>query len=69
MATNRTRDTLKGIATLPRVEVPPIRQATLKELARRRDLFEQTMELRDRIGPTGILADDLIHKVRAEAGR
>lgn len=50
--------------SLPRVAIPPARSATSEELARRRAAIARILELRERIGPIGIAADDLIHEAR-----
>jgi hypothetical protein len=49
-----------GIATHPRIQIPPILPATSEELARRRALFDEIDRLRDSIGPIGMSVDDLI---------
>lgn len=52
--------------TLPSLELPPAEPPAPEEIERRRALFARVMELREKIGPIGIPADDLIHEVRGE---
>lgn len=66
MGKSRNKIPPQSTMTLPRVEVPPLVRATPAEIVRRRALFEQTMELRDKIGPIDIPSDELIHQARAE---
>ncbi len=54
-------------ATLPKIELPPFKPATPEEIERRRVLVARIIERRERIGPIGIRADELIRQVRAEA--
>jgi hypothetical protein len=64
----RTLDDLRvSIENLPRVPIPPAKQATPDELAHRREAIARILELRERIGPIGIAADDLIHEARQES--
>jgi hypothetical protein len=53
--------------TLPRIKLPPFKPITPEELARRRALFARVIERRERIGPIGVPADDLVHAIRVEA--
>jgi hypothetical protein len=62
---NRNRTRPESTATLPRIEIPP----SPEELERRRVLHERILKLRERIGPIGIRADELIHEARAESER
>ena len=54
------------VATLPRLTLPEIPRATPEEIERRRQLFAETMALRDEIGSIGISTEDLIRELRAD---
>ena len=53
--------------TLPRIKLPPFKPVTPEEIERRRARFARMIARRERIGPIGIRADDLVHQVRVEA--
>ncbi len=53
--------------TIPRVPIPRIDPPSPEEIERRRELFARVMALREKIGPIGIAADDLVHQSRREA--
>jgi hypothetical protein len=53
--------------SLPRIKLPDFPPVTPEEIERRRALVARIRERRERIGPIGIPADELIHQVRAEA--
>ena len=44
--------------------VPTVLPPSAAEIARRRSLFDQTIRLREQIGPIGVTADELIHQGR-----
>lgn len=46
--------------TYPAIDIPPIVPPTPEELARRRALFDEIARIRERIGPIGTNAVDLI---------
>jgi len=48
------------------LELPPPEYPSEEELARRRQLERDVMRLRQKIGPIGIRADELIHEARGE---
>lgn len=47
--------------------LPPYEPASEEELQRRRELFDHAMAFRERIGPIGITAAELIREVRDDA--
>lgn len=51
---------------IPLTEIPPVLPATSSELARRRKVIQRMLERRERVGPIGIRADDLLHASRSE---
>jgi hypothetical protein len=51
-------------ATLPRIKLPDLSPPTPEEIERRRELFKETMALREEIGPIGVRVEDLIHELR-----
>ena len=51
-------------ATMPRIKLPDFPPVTPEEIERRRELFKQTMALREEIGPTGVRVEDPIHELR-----
>jgi hypothetical protein len=53
-------------ATVPKIEMPPIPPPTPEEIARRREVVERIVALRDKIGPIGISTAELIRQVREE---
>jgi excisionase family DNA binding protein len=62
-------DRADGTATPPtRVSVPPPREATPEELARRRALFERARANRDRQPPLGVTTAELLREVRIGQG-
>jgi hypothetical protein len=52
---------------LPEVKLPPVRPVSEKELARRRKIVDRILARRERIGPIGISADELVREARREA--
>jgi hypothetical protein len=52
-------------ATLPRIKLPEIKPPTPEEIERRRELFKQTIALREEIGRIGVRVEDLIHELRS----
>lgn len=50
-----------ALESLPSIAIPPAMKVTPEELALRRAAIARILELRERIGPIGIAADDLIH--------
>jgi hypothetical protein len=44
----------------------PVTPATPRELERRREIVQRILQRRERIGPIGIRADDLVHESRAD---
>lgn len=52
--------------TIERISIPPIEPVTQAEIERRRALFDKVMALREKIGPIGISADELIWQARNE---
>jgi hypothetical protein len=60
----------RNASTQPRrynITIPPPEPITPEELARRRANYERVVALREKIGPIGITADELIHQARCEA--
>lgn len=53
--------------TLPRIPIPEYVPPTEEELRRRQELAVKITRLREKIGPIGIRADELLHQARAEA--
>ena len=53
--------------TLPKIKLPEFPPVTPEEIERRRALFARMIARREKIGPIGIRADDLVHQVRIEA--
>ena len=51
-------------ATLPRIKLPDLSPPTPEEVEWRRELFKETMALREEIGPIGVRVEDLIHELR-----
>ncbi len=51
----------------PRIKLPDFPPVTPGEIERRRVLAARIRARRERIGPIGVPADELIHQVRAEA--
>jgi hypothetical protein len=49
------------------VEIPSIEPATPAEIERRRVIVERILRRRERIGPIGIRADELLHVAESEA--
>jgi hypothetical protein len=49
---------------LPDVEIPPPKHATPEDVARRRQLYEQVMRLREQMPPLGFNAAVLIRELR-----
>jgi hypothetical protein len=54
-------------ATRPTITLPPDEPITQEEIERRRALFAQVMERRERIGLIGVVADELLREARADA--
>jgi hypothetical protein len=54
-------------AALTRIELPPLKPASLEEIERRRVLVARAKALREEVGPIGTRTDELIHQVREEA--
>ena len=54
---------------LLRRDIPPVVPATDKELERRREVIQRMLRRRERVGPIGIRADDLLHEARTETER
>lgn len=52
---------------LLRKNIPPIVKPTAEEIERRREVVQRMERLRERVGPIGIRADDLLHASRAES--
>lgn len=48
------------------ITIPPPEPITPEELARRRALYDESIALREAIGPIGISTDELIRQVRCE---
>ncbi len=53
--------------TLPRIPIPDYVPPTEEELKRRQEVIAKIHQLREKIGPIGIRADELKHQSRAEA--
>lgn len=68
MASTKTEtDAASGILDSGwRLELPPPEHLSEEELERRRKLYDEVMRLREKIGPIGIRADELIHQAREE---
>lgn len=47
-------------------EIPDIEPITAEEIERRRLIVERILRRRERVGPIGINADDLLHAARNE---
>jgi len=62
----RQRDSEPVAATLPRIEIPPARRPSRDEIERRRALFARVIHLREKIGPIGGAADELVRQARDE---
>lgn len=56
-----------SILTIPRIPIPEYVPPTEEELKRRQELAAKIAQLREKIGPIGIRADELLHQARAEA--
>lgn len=54
---------------LLRRDIPPVIPPTDKELERRRNVIQRILRRRERVGPIGIRADDLLHEARADSER
>lgn len=52
-----------------RNDIPPVVPPSASEIKRRRDVVERMTRLRERIGPVGIRADELLHESRVESER
>lgn len=63
-----TNDHSEAMALLRR-DIPPVVPATAKELERRREVIQRILRHRERVGPIGIRADDLLHEARTETER
>jgi hypothetical protein len=50
-----------------RISLPHLPPATPEEIERRRALFNEAVAFRERIGPIGISAAELVREVREEA--
>ncbi|MDP9362970.1 MAG: hypothetical protein M3Q10_01850 [Chloroflexota bacterium] len=55
-----------GTTTVPRIKLtlPDLSPPSPEEIERRRKLFNETMALREEIGPVGVRVEDLIHELR-----
>lgn len=54
------RDIEKELASLPRLNLPPYHPPSPEEIERRRKLFDDTMKLREKIGPIGLSVEELL---------
>ena len=52
-----------------RVRLPRVKAPTEEALARRRQVVDAILKLREDIGPIGIPTDELVREVREEADR
>lgn len=52
---------------LLRRDIPDIVPVTAEEIERRRRIVERILRRRERVGPIGIRADDLLHAARDES--
>jgi hypothetical protein len=66
---HETTDEHRESIALLRQDIPPAVPATPAELARRREVIQRILRRRERVGPIGIRADDLLHESRAETER
>ena len=63
---HETPDERAETFAIPPTKIPPVLRATPDELARRREVVQRMLERRERVGPIGIRADDLLHASRFE---
>ena len=54
---------------VPPLKIPAVLRATPRELTRRRKVVQRMLERRERVGPIGVRADDLLHAARTETAR
>jgi len=66
MVRKKTDADVAVLPNWPRIEVPLFQPATPEEIERRRIVVERILRRRDRVGPIGIRADDLLHMAESE---
>ncbi len=52
----------------PKIRIPSTERVTPEEIARRSRAVDKILEVRRKIGPIGIAADQLVHEARKERG-